>query len=941
MSEKRMRAHPLASLLTLLILVAFAFSATGQTTTSRIRGSVVDQEGDGVASAEVNAVNLNSGFVHTTTTRADGTFLLPGLIPGDYTLIVASPAFRVYQQELTLLVGQTLSLDPVLTPSTVLSEEITVVGGVPVEMDATEVTTNVTREQIESLPQNDRNFLNFAALAPGVTLNTDPQNKQVRGGAQTAAATNVYIDGVSLKNDVIQGGVIGQDSSRGNPFPQNAVQEFRVITQNYSAEYQKASSAIITAVTKSGSNQFFGEVFAYYQDKGLVDDDPFSEAQNQPKPEYERMQWGLSLGGPIVQDRMHFFFSYEANDQDRQERVFFGPNRTRPFAQEFLHLEGTFTQPFREDLAFGKLSYQPSSSQIFDWSAMYRDESDIRSFGGDRAFTAGENILQKVWGSTLRHQYTTNTWLNEASLSYNDYSWSPTPVTDEPSRLYFGFGWVGGRGGEQDIGQQRLSFRDDVSFTGFGMGGAHTVKVGAIAEFLDYNVRKDFYGNPIFIFNPDVSTEYPIEAEYGLGDPDLSANNEQFGVYIQDEWAVNSKLMVNLGIRWDYETNMLDPDYVTPANIRDTFEDILPARYFTDGTQRDTPKDLFAPRLGLSYNLLDDGTTVLFGGAGRYYDRVLFNDILDVRFRQQYRQGRFRFSADGLPRDGFETVQWDDRYFTEAGLQEVIAAGVTGKPEAFLIENDTETPYSDQWNIGVRQQFGDFVASLSYANIRSYNGLSYIFGSRNPNGTCCAVDPDWPFANVLISTDDKKTWYDAIYLTLDRPLTAASNWGFNIAYTWSDAEQIGGDLFSLDAPTVGDYPRYNVSGSREHVLVANGLVGIPYGIRLGTIIRYASADAFNVFDASRGFGPNEFVIRWGEGKGRSYTTVDLRAEKDFAIGGTRRVGLILEAFNVFEDEVYTAYESFIPPEGNPRFGEPNAIVSGSQRRFQFGVRFAF
>jgi hypothetical protein len=304
-------------------------------------------------------------------------------------------------------------------------------------------------------------------------------------------------------------------------------------------------------------------------------------------------------------------------------------------------------------------------------------------------------------------------------------------------------------------------------------------------------------------------------------------------------------------------------------------------------------------------------------------------------------QGRFRFSADGLPRDGFETVMWDDRFFTEAGLQEVLAAGVTGKPEAFLIENDTETPYSDQWNIGVRQQFGDFLTSLSYANIRSYHGLSYIFGSRNPDGTCCAVDPSWPFANVLISTDDKKTWYDAIYLTIDRPFTPDSNWGFNMAYTWSDAEQIGGDLFSLDAPTVEDYPRYNVSGSREHVLVVSGLVGIPFDIRLGTILQYGSGDAFNVFDASRGFGPNEFVIRWGEGKGRSYTTVDLRAEKDFTIAGSNRLGVVLEAFNIFGEDRFTAYESFIPPEGNPRFGEPNAIVSGTQRRFQVGLRYGF
>ncbi len=931
-----------ASLFGLLALLVFnPCTAFAQTTTSTVRGTVTSASGEPVVGADVIATNSASGFTYSTTSRANGSFSLGGLTPGSYTIIVASQEYEVATDQVSVLVGQTLDLNFQVTPTSVLTESITVVGDQLIDSRSPEVSTNVSEAQIESLPQNDRNFLNFAVLAPGVTVSQDPTNKQVRGGAQSAAATNVYIDGVSLKNDVIQGGVVGQDSSRGNPFPQNAVQEFRVITQNYSAEYQKASSAIITAVTKSGSNQLGGDIFAYYQDKGLVENDPFSEARNQPKPEYERLQWGLSLGGPIVQDKMHFFFSFEANDQDRQERVFFGPRRTQPFFQQFLDQEGVFTQPFREDLAFGKLSFQPSSSQILDLSAMYRDETDIRSFGGDRALSAGENVLQEVWGTTLRHQYAATTWLNEASLSYNDYSWAPTPVVDEPSRLYFGFGWVGGRGGQQDIGQERLSIRDDVSFTGFEMGGMHTFKVGAIAEFLEYNVQKDFFGNPLFIFNPDVSTDFPIEAEYGLGDPDLSADNQQYGVYVQDEWAVSNQLLVNMGVRWDYETNMLDPDYVTPDNIRQTFQGILPARYFTDGTQRETPNDLFAPRLGISYDVFSNGRTVVFGGAGKYYDRVLFNDILDVRFRQQYRQGRFRFSADGQPRDGFQTVMWDNRYFTEAGLQEVIAAGVTGKPEAFLIENDTETPYSDQWNIGVRQQVGDFLASLSYANIRSYNGLSYIFGSRNPNGTCCLVNPAWPFSNVLISTDDRRTWYDAVYLTLDRPFTASSNWGFNVAYTWSEAEQIGGDLFSLDEVTVEAYPRYTVPGSREHVVVASGLVGIPFDIRLGTLIQYGSGDAYNVGDASRGFGPNEFVNRRGEGKGRSFTTVDLRAEKDFRLVGSSRIGLILEAFNVFNEDRFTAYESFIPPEGNPRFGEPNAIVSGSQRRFQVGLRLGF
>ena len=121
-------------------------------------------------------------------------------------------------------------------------------------MRTSEASTNVTTQQIENLPQDDRNFLNFATLAPGIRLSTDPQRKVISSDAQPAEQTNVFIDGVSFKNDVLQGGLVGQDSSRGNPFPQNAVQEFRVVTQNYSAQYDKAASAIITAVTKSGGN---------------------------------------------------------------------------------------------------------------------------------------------------------------------------------------------------------------------------------------------------------------------------------------------------------------------------------------------------------------------------------------------------------------------------------------------------------------------------------------------------------------------------------------------------------------------------------------------------------------------------------------------------------------------------------------------------------------
>ncbi|HXI12961.1 MAG TPA: TonB-dependent receptor [Thermoanaerobaculia bacterium] len=928
-------------ILSIMLFVLTVGSAVAQSTTATIRGRVSSESGEAIGAADIIATSTTSGFTHTTTSRSDGSFTLGGLTPGTYTIVVASAATQVSTEQVTVLIGQTLDLVFRLTPSTVLTESITVVGDQLIETRATEVSTNITRQQIESLPQSSRNFLNFAGLAPGVVMTTDDANKQIKGGAQTAAATNVFIDGVSYKNDIIQGGVVGQDSSRGNPFPQNAVQEFRVITQNYSAEYQKASSAIITAITRSGSNKLSGDVFVYYQDKSLVDNDPFAEKRGDPKPPYERLQYGVNLGGPIMRDRMHFFASFEANDQDRQERVTLGGLRNIPFAQQFRDREGTFTQPFRSKLGFGKLSFQPTSSQLFDLSASIRDETDIRSFGGSTSYESAENIEQTVLNTGLRHQFTASTWLNEASLSYQDYNWHPQPLNNTIGREYIGIIRIGGRGGEQEIGQKRISFRDDVTFTGLKLGpGSHTFKVGGNADDLEYTVRKDFFGNPFFLYRQDISFDFPFEAQYGIGDPNLSADNQEFGLYVQDEWSVNPKLLLNLGIRWDYETNMLDPDYVTPADVRAGFSKFFSSNYFTDGTKRSSAKDLFQPRLGASYDVFENGRTVVYGGVGRYYDRVLYNDILDVRFRQQYKFGLFRFSADGRPRDGQPTVKFDPRYLTEAGLREVLASGVTGSPEVFLVENDTKVPYSDQWNIGVRQSFGSMVASASYANIRSKNGFSYIFGNRNEQGQCCKqLVPG--FGNVLLSTDDKKTWYDAVYLTLDRPYSGTRPWGFNVAYTFSNAEQIGGDLFSLDEKTVNDFPRYAVTGSEDHRLVVSGTIGIPWAARLGSIIEYGSGPHYNIGDATKGFGPNEFVRRYGQGEGDSHITVDLRGEKDFVIGGTNRIGVILEAFNVLGEDRTSCYEDFIPPQGNPRLGEANCILSGTQRRFQLGLRYGF
>src|SRR5439155_15368510 len=294
-----------------------------QSTTANIRGKVENQRGNSIAKAEINAVSTQSGFVKTVNTGSDGNYQLTGLTPGEYQIVVAAPGYEPRNETITVLVGQNLEMNLRLTPTAVLSESITVVGNQAVEVKTSEVATNVTTQQIESLPQDDRNFLNFAALAPGVRLSKDPLRKTFAGDAQDAEQTNIFIDGVSTKNDILLGGTSGQDSSRGNPFPQSAVQEFRVVTQNYSAQYDHASSAIITAVTKSGGNQFNGQAFAFYQPKQWVAATPknygyFSLATN---TSYHRLQPGISFGGPIIKDQLNFFAAYEGDDEHATKPV--------------------------------------------------------------------------------------------------------------------------------------------------------------------------------------------------------------------------------------------------------------------------------------------------------------------------------------------------------------------------------------------------------------------------------------------------------------------------------------------------------------------------------------------------------------------------------------------------------------------------------------------
>ena len=958
------------------LITAAAVPAAAQTITASISGQVRDAQGAGVPNAVVTARNEGTNQSITANADAEGNYTLSGLRPGPYTISTEIGGAAV-SDRVTVEVGQAATLD--LAPAVAVAEgaepaagEIVVTGRRLVETRTSEVATNVSQQQIRRLPQGDRNFLAFTQLAPGVKYNDSENNRGFQSGASTPAAVNVFIDGVNLKNSVLDQGVAGQQDSRGNPFAQLAVQEFRVLTQNFKAEYEQAGAAIVTSVTKSGTNDFHGDAFVSYTDKHLMEANIFDKRANRPKPDFKRMQYGFDLGGPIIQDKLFFFGAYEGNDQDRASTVVPGtppPGANLGFDPQ--QYAGNFTSPFRGDLFFGKLTFIPDDRSTVDASFSRRKETDITGFGCNfdckNSYEVAENKKNSIDTYLTKWTYRAESFLNEASIDFINYNYNPTSLSpDSPTFQYDNIITFGGKDGSQDVKQRNLTFRDELTIPNVEMWGTHTFKVGLKYSRQKYQFLKLFNVQPKYIFRgPDFS--FPQQALLGIGDPKLAAKNNVFGIFAQDDWDVTDKLQLNLGVRWDRESNMFNNHYVTPANAAaalralpstDYFD---PEDYITDGNDRPV-YNMIQPRIGFSYDVHDDQRTVIFGGFGRYYDRNAFNNTLDEKFRLQYTIGRFEFSSDGLPRNGSPTILWNPAYLTREGLIALQASALTGLPELFAVKNKAKPPRTDQFSLGVRQKIGrSWSASVTGSYIRGKNGYTHLFATRKDGGVgdCCdpaliALANSHGFANVLIGVDDLDTRYRALYVTLDRAYTVASGWGLNIAYTLQKAEMNGNDLFSLDKPTPDDYGFRNKPGVERHSLVISGLVDLPWGIKFSTLTKLGSGQAFavedrNTPDASGNyFNINNLHVTSDFPRKNclglfARCEVDVTAEKEFHLFGTHYASIAVDVFNLFNNKNYTSFNGFKCCDIDPdvfSFGKPNSLLT-LPRRVQFRAAYRF
>ena len=946
----------LASLITASV-AALAVAPTiswAQTADATLRGK-------GPLNTVVTARDIATGAVRRTMTAADGSYALVGLPPGTYA-VDAGPGTS---KNVTITVASTATLNlaasaPAPSGPTTTLAGVNVTATTLAEVKTSEVGATISQHQIDTIPQVSRNFLEFADTVPGMVFNVDSSgHTSLTGGAQNASAVNVYIDGVGQKSYVKSGGVSGQFSSQGNPFPQLAIGQYKVITSNYKAEYDQISSAAVVADTKSGTNQFHGEAFETYTNDAFRNRTPAEQASGKKTKSHER-EYGFALGGPIIQDKMHFFFTYEAKNFNTPITVVPGvANALGLLPPSVAAQAGPANLPFTEDLYFGKIDWEPTDRDRFELSGQVRKEGQYDNIGNVTASSAGISVINNDTRLSLRWQHSGDAYFNEVLFTHEKAYNNPTPLNFANGAVYtydplnnqtILITGSANALATQKKGQQGPAIQDDLTFNDFQWHGDHVIKLGVKYKDVTLNAQDAGDTNPQFYYNvnPGGTSATPYKAFFPNPVPGLNpvarSKDKQLGMYMQDDWAVNDKLTLNLGVRWDYERNPSYLNYVTPANVvaalngpnpdpnappGQTYAQALALGgvnvndYISTGHNRKAQKNEFQPRLGFSYDLNGDEQHVIFGGAGRAYDRDLYDYLQLEQTKSALPQSTVYFRQPGATgpcyQNGTPCFDWNPNYLNGLGnLQALLATSNAGQ-EVDAINNNLKAPYSDQFSIGMRNKIGDWNTSAAVARIVSRNGFVFTLGNRYPNGAFFQNNSQpWGngvpgFGPLIIGNNGIETRTTQLLLSVDKPYTRESGWGATFAYTYTRATQNRdiNEHYSFDEATIHQYPFIDSNAAARHRFVATGVMDIPWGITVSAKLTLATPIPGNTIAcygatyptgsactpiAGTPAGNGRFLIG---GKIFGYRDVDFQATKDFDVGHGLKLYARFDLLNVF------------------------------------------
>jgi hypothetical protein len=840
----------------MLIGLAGNANAQARLTGADVSGTIVDQVGGVLPGSVVTVTNLETGLVRSTTTDERGRYTVPALPPGSYRIVAEVAGFVTETRDrVSLLLGQAVTMDFQLKVAGTAEAVVVMAESPIVEVSQTAVSSVVSQQQIENLPINGRNFISFAVITPGVTTDRTPQQgASATSGlsftGQRARSNNVMVDGLD-NNDQVVGAV-------RSTFSQEAVREFQVLTNSYSAEFGKATGGVVNIVTKSGTNTVAGNVFGYYRNDDLNAKshfekvDIFGNAVNLDKSPFEQTQWGATLGGPIKRDRTFFFASFERNDTAASNLVTIQPQAAAILNSIGFPVElGNVPYDVELSQALVKIDHQwhPNHSLVIRGSWADTTNENIEPFGGSVARSRGAVQLREDWSlSASQTDIIGDRWISEFRVQYAPQdqeinSLDPRcggPCTLEnqggPTLEITGVASVGRqRFTPQPRKNRRLQFLETISY----ISGSHSVKAGV--EFNDIEATRGalplhFGGRYIFSAVPAAgipsaltALQLGLPAAYvqGYGNSVYVYPTRDFGFFVQDDWTLG-RLVVKPGLRYQrqffYDLQEYDISDVGGTRFRFPFR---------------TDSNDFAPRVAVAYDLSGDGRTSIHGAYGLFHESTL-GAIAGVTQILTGAQTGVRTlvvtlgqSCAGIP---CSVLAWNS---PGRQLSEATASALLGgfyPTLVFAADPALETPYANQAAIGFDRALSEdlalnanFVYVRGYAQIGTldYNPVAStrLGPGRRPNDLPCSINPAAPCVNggipgssasVLQYSSFGETEYKGLTVSLNKRLS--NRYQFLASYTLSKAEDNSTDFQSNFIPQNNGFGRD-----------ANDRTGIPLG----------------------------------------------------------------------------------------------------------------
>lgn len=909
-------------LLAVLVFALIPFAATAQVDKGVIEVSVVDESNAVIPGVTVTLRDPATGATSVDVTGANGLARFAGLTPGSWTMKAELEGFApVEQKGIVLRVGQTNKVGVTLRPQA--SEAITVEAFVQVvDVFKSDTSSNIVPEQIESLPVADRDFQRLAFIAPGVQRERGGfrfiGGGPVIGSAGNASQSTIMVDGVDFTDQAL-----GLARTR---FSQDAIREFRVVQNRFDTEIGGSAGGALSIVTKSGTNDLKGTVFGFYRDDALRE---AGELEVDDLP-YTRYQLGFTVGGPIVVDRTHFFASFEQVDEENI--ALFRPGGA--FASQAADLD----HPFVQSLAFGSINHRISDSQSVAARVAYEtyEEENFR-VGGIAAREYGYTLERDNYNVSLEHNWAASgSTFNELRFQVGHRKYFEPTNSDAVSEwfssgttLQTGANITGDLLGEGDL----IEVRDTYHFV--LDGGNHNVKAGFSAAFLDELSDIPVYPSGLFIYVTD-SRALPLAYAYGTGSARVNVDTSLYGIFIEDEWRPSANLKVNLGLRWDYDTDGNNPDFRHP---------LVP-------NGRDTDSDNFQPRLGFNWDVTGEGSVVARGGAGLFTGRYLlvpsFTELQQNGVTGRILQTRINGALLGLP--AFTLDPNNPR-----------TTGLALKPDSTLLAEEFDSPEATQYSLGVTTRFGATGLYLDIDGIYVEGDNEIIVRDVNWNGNANPTRPNASWNQINTYTNEGHSEYTALVLGLNGTIRGGHILTGSV--TFADKKNISDD-FSPEFPF--GYPSDPADieaewgaarGTEDYRVVLSGVFRAPWAMTVAPIWEYGSGQPWNRrlgYDFN-GDGKNsdraEGVERNSE-DGNSFSQFSLRLTKAVAIGDGS-LDVIVEAFNLFDETNYdinsidsaeflggpTLANPALAYRPNPNFGNYRATLPG--REIQLGLRYAF